>query len=305
MEVLRGTADRFAGKGALAPDDLEYMTLSAVFKAGSIGARLSLLIVLNSSLALLSAGIALFGYESFLQRGAASRELSAQAGIIAESSTAALSFADDRAATQTLSALRGDTQVVEGVIYDRNERPFSQYRRAGSSAGSPAPKLRRDGVYFENGAVLVYQPIRLANEKIGTIFLKSNNAVGARLRQYVGIVCIVLLLSQGFALLFSSRMQRTITVPITKLSAVARALSVDKNYSVRADVHAGGEIGILIDSFNHMLSQIEIRELARRRLKNRSVRARSATRWRPAAPTTACGTGNSLPTKSISRPAGS
>ena len=50
------------------------MTLSAAFTNRSIGARLSLLIVLNSSLALMSAGIALFGYESLLQRGAASRE---------------------------------------------------------------------------------------------------------------------------------------------------------------------------------------------------------------------------------------
>src|SRR5579863_5553856 len=107
------------------------MTLSAAFTSRSIGARLSLLIVLNSSLALMSAGIALFGYESFLQRAAASRELSAQAGIIAESSTAALSFADERAAAQTLAALRGDTQVVEAVIYDRNERPFANYRQYG------------------------------------------------------------------------------------------------------------------------------------------------------------------------------
>jgi diguanylate cyclase (GGDEF)-like protein/PAS domain S-box-containing protein len=240
------------------------MNLSAAFKARSIGARLSLLIVLNSSLALLSAGIALFGYESFLQRGAASRELSAQAGIIAESSTAALSFADDRAATQTLSALRGDTQVVEGVIYDRNERPFSRYRRAGYSNVSAPPKPRDAGVYFENGAVLVFQPIRLDRETIGTIFLKSSSEVSARLRQYVGIVCLVLLLSQGIALLLSSRMQRTITVPITELSGVARSVSVDKNYAVRANVQAGGEIGILVDSFNYMLSQIEIRDQARR-----------------------------------------
>ena len=241
------------------------MKLSAAFTNRSIGARLSLLIVLNSSLALMSAGIALFGYESVLQRGAASRELSAQAGIIAESSTAALSFADERAATQTLSALRGDTHVVEGVIYDMNERPFSRYEKAGSSpAGSPAPQLRQTGVYFENGAVLVFQPIRLGNERIGTIFLKSNNEVSARLRQYVGIVCLVLLLSQGFALLLSSRMQRTITAPITELSGVARSISIDKNYAVRAVRHAGGEIGILIDSFNDMLSQIEIREGAQR-----------------------------------------
>jgi Periplasmic sensor domain len=62
-----------------------------------------------------------------LQRGAVARELSAQARILAESSTAALSFADERAARQTLAALRSDTQVVEGVIYDRNDRPFSRY----------------------------------------------------------------------------------------------------------------------------------------------------------------------------------
>jgi diguanylate cyclase (GGDEF)-like protein/PAS domain S-box-containing protein len=239
------------------------MTLS-VFTNRSIGIRLSLLIVLNSSLALTSAGIALFGYESYLQRGAASRELAAQAGIIAESSTAALSFADERAATQTLSALRGDTHVVEGVIYDVNDHPFSRYRQAGSSAGSPAPLLRQGGVYFENGAVLVFQPIRLGNEKIGTIFIKSNDDVRMRLRQYVGIVCLVLLFSQGFALLFSSRMQRTIAAPITELSGVARSISVDKNYSVRAIRRSGGEIGILIDSFNHMLSQIEIREMAQK-----------------------------------------
>jgi diguanylate cyclase (GGDEF)-like protein/PAS domain S-box-containing protein len=240
------------------------MTWAAAFTNRSIGIRLSLLIVLNSSLALMSAGIALFGYESFLQRGAASRELSAQAGIIAESSTAALSFTDERAATRTLSALRGDTQVVEGVIYDRNERPFARYEQAGFPARSPTPQVRQAGVYFENGAVLVFQPIRFGNEKIGTIFLKSNNQVTARLRQYVGIVCLVLLLSQGFALLLSSRMQRTITAPITELSGVARSISVDKNYSVRATKHGGGEIGILIDSFNHMLSQIEMRERAQK-----------------------------------------
>jgi diguanylate cyclase (GGDEF)-like protein/PAS domain S-box-containing protein len=240
------------------------MNLSAAFTNRTIGFRLSLLIVLNSSLALMSAGIALFGYESFQQRGAASRELSAQAGIIAESSTAALSFADERAATQTLSALRGDTQVLEAVIYDRNGRPFSRYGQSGYPARSPAPQLRPAGVYFEKGAVLVFRPIRLANEQIGTIFLKSTNDVTARLRQYIGIVCLVLVLSQGFALLLSSRMQKTITAPITELSGVARSISIDKNYAVRAIRRQGGEIGILIDSFNHMLSQIEIREAAQK-----------------------------------------
>src|ERR1019366_6280795 len=133
------------------------MKLAKLFTDNSIRVRISLLIVLNSSLALALAGIALFGYESFLQRGAASRELLAQAGILAESSTAALSFRDERAASQTLAVLRGDSNVVEGVIYDRNERPFSRYAQFKDATGSPAPQARPAGVYFENGAVLVFQ----------------------------------------------------------------------------------------------------------------------------------------------------
>ena len=136
----------------------------------SIGFRIAGLLVLNSAVALGLAGVALFGFESFLQRGEASRQLSAQASIIAESSTAALSFADQRAATKILTALRGDSGVVEGIIYDENSRFFAGYRQGRSFIDSMSPALREPGVYFEDGSVLVFQPIRLADEKIGTIF---------------------------------------------------------------------------------------------------------------------------------------
>src|SRR5580700_9318323 len=182
------------------------MKPAAAFTNPSIGVRLSLLIVLNSSLALMSAGFALFGYESFLQRGAASRELSAQAGIIAESSTAALSFSDEAAAKQMLSALRGDSQIIEGIIYDANNRPFARYARTGSPISLPARAPKPPGVYFESGSVLVFQAIRIGNEVIGTVFLKSTNAVRARLRRYIGIVCLILFISQGLAMLLSARM---------------------------------------------------------------------------------------------------
>jgi diguanylate cyclase (GGDEF)-like protein/PAS domain S-box-containing protein len=241
------------------------MKRASAFRNKSIGVRISLLIVLNSSLALTSAGVALFGYESLLQRGAASRELSAQAGIIAETSTAALSFGDERAATQMLAALRSDSQVVECVIYDGKNRPFAQYRHAGLPTGSQPEALRPPGVYFVGGDVLVVRQIMMGDERAGTIFLKSTNEVSARLHRYVGIVCLILLISQGLALLLSARMQKTITEPISELSRVAKRISIDKDYAVRAATGAGGEIGILIGSFNHMLSQIEVREVARQK----------------------------------------
>ena len=234
------------------------------FTTRSIRVKLLTLIGLNSSLALLLAGIGLFGYESFQQRSAAMGELSTQARIIAESSTAALSFSDESAAAEVLAALRGDSHLVEATIYDRSDRPFAHYDSTGVTS-SPPPLPPPIGGYFENGTVLVCEPVRLNNQQIGTVLLKSTmTEVYARLRQYTGIVCLVLLVSLGFALLCSSRVQKHIADPITELSGVARGIALDKNYSVRAMKHTDDEIGILIDSFNDMLSQIEIYELARK-----------------------------------------
>ena len=92
--------------------------------------------------------------------------------------------------------------------------------------------------------------------------------------------------------------------PLVQLAAVARHISVDKDYSVRAVIRAGGETGLLVDSFNEMLSQIESRERRSTRRSVPSRRARSAMPLPPAARTTASGTGISLPARSTSLPAG-
>jgi diguanylate cyclase (GGDEF)-like protein/PAS domain S-box-containing protein len=239
------------------------MKLPLGIRNSSIRVRLSALIIVNSSLALLLAGIALFGYETYQQRQAATRELSANAGILAETVTAALSFNDSAAATQILSALRGDPNVLEAVVYDRYGIAFARYQRRGEPLASPPP-LRPIGGYFENGALSEYQPISMGAEKLGTILLRSTNDVYVRLRRFSVIVFVVMLLSLGLSLLLGSGAQRTIADPITTLSALARRVSVAKDYSIRASRTTGGEIGSLIDSFNHMLSQIEARETARK-----------------------------------------
>lgn len=237
------------------------------FAKSSVRVQISLLIILNSTLALASAGVALFGYESLTQRRDASSALASQAGIIAENSTAALMFSDQRAATQILAALRGDPRVVEGIVYDKAGNHFARYLRNGVRSQDTAPP-RAPGVYFENGNVLVFRPIAMGEERLGTIFVETTSEVHARMRRYIGILCLILLLSQGLAWLLSASLQRTITRPLSDLAAVAERISIDKDYAVRAVRHKGGEIGVLIDSFNHMLAQIESHDLARQNAEN-------------------------------------
>ena len=261
------------------------MSLAAAFRNSSIRTKLSLLVIFNGSFALLLVGAFLLGYDQFAQREAAVRQLSTQARIAADSSTAALSFTDERAATETLGALRSDPNLVQAAIYDRDNRLFARYERAGPGPGRsdtgkrPSPSVsatpasaastfvrpRLDGVYFENGYLLAFQTIQIGRERIGAVFLKvSMREVETRLRGYVALVCFVLLVSLGLALLLSARMQRMITGPIANLSVIARGVSLKKDYSVRAIRQANDEVGSLIDSFNEMLAQIELREEARK-----------------------------------------
>ena len=82
----------------------------------------------------------------------------------------------------------------------------------------------------------------------------------SRLRQYVGIVIGVLIVALVVALLISAGLQRVVSQPLLELSATARTISDKRDYAVRAEKHANDEVGVLIDSFNDMLAQIQKRD---------------------------------------------
>jgi diguanylate cyclase (GGDEF)-like protein/PAS domain S-box-containing protein len=255
------------GESAIRGCGSPVMELVGAFRNSSIRVKLSLLVIFNGSLAVFLVGVFLLGYEKFELRDAAAREISIQAGIVADSSTAAVSFTDESAATEILTALRSDPNLIEAAIYGADNRLFAWYEHRGPGVVSsrPPPHPRRTGLYFENGNLFVSRPVLLRGQPIGAVFLKASmNEVDSRLRRYAGIVCLVLLASLGLALLLSTRLQRTITGPLAQLSSVARLVSVEKDYSVRAVKHASDEVGFVIDSFNDMLAQIELREQARK-----------------------------------------
>jgi CheY-like chemotaxis protein/GAF domain-containing protein len=62
--------------------------------------------------------------------------------------------------------------------------------------------------------------------------------------------------------LLSIQLQRVISDPMLHLVQTAKTVSDRMDYSVRAVKHTEDELGLLIDSFNHMLAQIEKRDAA-------------------------------------------
>ena len=114
--------------------------LAHAFKNSSIRTKLTLLIVGTTSMALVLAGAGLLGYESREYRGAATREVSALAEILAAGSTAALSFGDKQAARETLAALHGDRRLLRAVVYDKAGESFAAYEQPGTGA-APTPAV--------------------------------------------------------------------------------------------------------------------------------------------------------------------
>jgi diguanylate cyclase (GGDEF)-like protein/PAS domain S-box-containing protein len=235
----------------------------AKFRETPIGVMLWLLIVVNSSIALVLAGAGLLVYQRYEQNREAVIDITTEAEVLAESSTAALSFEDSKAARATLAPLHVDPDVVQAILFDRKGEVFATYERAGIKPDELIRSRRPDGVYREKNLVLTFQPVQFSGERIGTIFLSQTSDVNGELLKYLAIMALVFFASLGLALLLSSGMQGAIATPVRQLSEVARRITIEKNYSFRALPHGSAEIGILMASFNEMLSQIEKHDLAR------------------------------------------
>ncbi|HEX4597074.1 MAG TPA: response regulator, partial [Burkholderiaceae bacterium] len=81
----------------------------------------------------------------------------------------------------------------------------------------------------------------------------------------IGAALIVWVLSLLLAYLVSSRVHNGMTQPLLNLAAMAEQVSAERNYSLRAPPGNRDEIGVLIQEFNGMLSEIQARDAALQR----------------------------------------
>ena len=215
--------------------------------------------MLTTVVSLTLAGSAFLVYERVAYRSAAARQLTTLAQIVAESSTAALAFEDRRAAAETLAALRAEPNLVSACIYTSDGRPLAAFVVHESRRDLPR-RPGKEGGEFQDHHLVMFQPVIFEGERIGTVYLKRGlGDMYARLQQYALIVLAVMLLSSLAALAVSSKLQRVIWEPILRLAMIAGRVSARRDYSLRASKQGNDEIGVLVDSFNGMMEQIQAR----------------------------------------------
>jgi diguanylate cyclase (GGDEF)-like protein/PAS domain S-box-containing protein len=229
----------------------------------SIRFNLALLVLFTSVLAVLLASLGFAIYERENYRSSAVRELTALADTLGANTAASLAFDDQSTAKEMLAALATEPHVLAACLYDNEGGIFAEYRRPASQSHLALPARHPDGPEFDGENLTLFRGVLLNGERTGSIALVFDlSERRSRLLEYAKIAMLVLLLSVLVTFLASLRLASSIGTPLMELAAVARRISTDKDYSIRARLRSGGETGLLVGSFNDMLSQIESREHA-------------------------------------------
>src|ERR1700676_969574 len=229
----------------------------------SIRQKLQSIVMVTSAVALLVASVVFTLYDRSTFLRAKTQDLSASAKMIGSNSTAAVSFGDAKSAREILAALQAKPNVINACIYDKDGRVLATYSRTAAHSGfSPPPAQTQTSAIVRHNMVL-FQPITLNGESIGTIFIEADlTDLNERLVRFLEIDFLVLLVSLAVAFLLSTRLQRVISGPIRELADTASSVTTQENYSIRATKRGNDEIGLLFDQFNSMLDRLQQRDIA-------------------------------------------
>lgn len=233
------------------------------FRDQPIKHKLIWLSVLASGSALILACAAFIAYDRWTFRDAVVQRVSTQAKIVGYNSAAALLFSDPKTATEILTALSAEPDIVSAAIYGVDGKIFASYTRGGETSTAetlPSEFLpaQANGHRFERKYLELWWRIVLDQEPIGRVVIRASlNTFEVHLLRYIGIAIVVLLVSTIASILVSAWFQRRISEPLLGLVATAETVSRDKDYSVRATPHSRDEIGLLVETFNEMLSRIQ------------------------------------------------
>jgi HAMP domain-containing protein len=221
------------------------------------------IIMVASTVALLLVSAGFVAYELITYPKTMLRDLTTLADVLGGHCEAALRFENQEAAGGTLAALEKNGHIAAAALYDENGKLFAQYRNGLTPLGLIPEAAEPVGSRFEDDHLILFHPVRLDGDTVGTLFLKSDlKEKHARFQQYANIIVLITLASLIVTYFLSSLLQRVISRPISHLAETARDVSQRKNYAVRATKSGDDELGQLIDGFNEMLGQIQQRDAA-------------------------------------------
>ncbi len=193
--------------------------------------------------------------------------------VLSSNTSASLMFDDPQTATELLSGLQVNDNILYACILNaRNEwfavyqkkefPPIGHVKQSILSLQTQEEHATRVTYRFSHGRLELLQKITLGKKTIGTMYLVAGMD---RLYRDFRHFFFISLLSTGIlfflAMFLNARLMRVIVSPINELVRVMNTISGTKNYTLRVRKKYNDELGILMDRFNDMLEAIEGQEL--------------------------------------------
>jgi signal transduction histidine kinase/CheY-like chemotaxis protein len=229
-------------------------------------------IVMSTTLAALAVSVGtVVVYDLRSYKHALLNDLATQAELVGHMTSAALAFDDARLARENLALLRSRPSVRAAAIYDEKGALFATYVAPGETGAFPVRPAKGGRPVHAGGAetyvgsgdeLVLYKPISENGDLLGTVYLRSENQLMERMRDYLVICACVTVLALLTAWLLVRRLGHTITKPIDAITRIARDVVARRDYSRRAPRISEDEAAELVDSFNAMLTEIEQRTRA-------------------------------------------
>jgi signal transduction histidine kinase len=202
--------------------------------------------------------LAFFSMEYVGLRRTLREQLAILGRITAANSTAALAFENREDAQEVLDAIRAQPAVSAAAVYAADGRLFAHYPRAAAAAALPA-RPGDDGFRYTDTALEGFVPMRQRERRLGTLYLRMDTRalLGAWAAGALRTVALLLLPALLLAYLLSRALQRQLALPLIGLADVARRVSREQDFSLRAAKHGEDETGLLTEAFNQMLERIQ------------------------------------------------
>ncbi|TYO98802.1 signal transduction histidine kinase [Geothermobacter ehrlichii] len=255
--------------------------------------KLTLLMVAISLVVLLLVTGAVILLEVYAYRQSMVAKIEAMVRVVAQHSIPDLLLKRRAEIRDVLEAFSADPQIRAVFIY-RKGVPFASYMKSNArfrdrETGLPySPCTLLDTIaqaetpryHFTTTHLGFVIPVRYQNRILGHIYLQSGlEELNSRLLQYGVVMLVLFFFSILCSFFLARRFQGLVTDPIYRLYDAMKKVSESGDFSTRVEALSRDEIGSLVESFNQMLEQLQIRD---RQLEDyrRNLEAQVAARTR-------------------------
>lgn len=226
----------------------------------SLRRKLILLVTAVASFTVMIACAGLGVYQWHHARNTLYEQEYAAAQMTADSSSAALLFADSAAASETLSALRNDLRILQACLYDKNGQLAGSFVSTLSKHKSCSLRAPTETA-FTLRHVSIARPVTVKGTQVGLLYFNISLAELNRLTFSLAEAALLATVCASiFALLLSSLTERWVSRPIVDLTRTAVEIRKGSSRTLRAQRVSEDEVGLLIDQFNAMLDRLHERE---------------------------------------------